>query len=101
MPAMIAAMMEEKKIKGRKRHIAVDTMGNILGVIVHKANEHDTMSGLFPALFAHTVYPSIRGFCADAGYRGNFEHEIMDQLQLNVDIVKREKDVDWEVLPKR
>jgi hypothetical protein len=26
-----------KKVKGRKRHIAVDTMGNILSVVVHSA----------------------------------------------------------------
>ena len=101
MPVKSGDMMEGKKIKGRKRHIAVDTMGNLLGIVVHRANEHDTMSGIFPALFAHTLYPSIRGFCADAGYRGNFECEIKELLQLNVDIVKREKDVDWEVLPKR
>ena len=31
-----------KKIKGRKRHIIVDTMGLLLAVIVHAANEHDS-----------------------------------------------------------
>jgi len=36
----------EGKIKGRKRHIVVDAMGNLLAVTVHAANIHDTKSGL-------------------------------------------------------
>ena len=38
-----------KKIKGRKRHIAVDTLGNLLSVVVHAANIHDTKAGIFVA----------------------------------------------------
>jgi putative transposase len=34
-----------KKIKGRKRHIITDTLGHLLGVIVHAANLHDTIEG--------------------------------------------------------
>jgi transposase len=33
-----------KKTKGMKRHIIVDTMGLLLAVIVHAANEHDSKS---------------------------------------------------------
>ena len=32
-----------KKIKGRKRHIVVDTMGLLLSVIIHPANIHDSV----------------------------------------------------------
>ena len=39
----------EKKVKGRKRHIVVDIMGNLLSVVVHAANIHDTKSGINPA----------------------------------------------------
>ena len=38
-----------KKVKGRKRHIVVDTMGNLLAISVHAANIHDTKSGITPA----------------------------------------------------
>jgi putative transposase len=31
-----------KKIKGRKRHIIVDTMGLLLAVVVHAANIHNS-----------------------------------------------------------
>lgn len=38
-------VLMEGKTKGRKRHIAVDTMGNLLFIKVHAANIHDTVSG--------------------------------------------------------
>lgn len=93
--------MEEKKIKGRKRHIAVDCMGNLLWVVVHAANIHDTKSGLFPALGAYTLFPSIQKFYADAGYRGTFVAEATDNLGIEVDIVARNRSKSWEILPKR
>ena len=34
--------MGGKKIKGHKRHISVDTLGNLLYVKVHAANKSDT-----------------------------------------------------------
>lgn len=98
---MIAGLMVEKKIKGRKRHIAVDIMGNLLAIVVHPANQHDTMTGLYPALYAHTLYPTIKAFCADAGYRGTFEDEIMDMMNLPVEISARNEQKKWEILPKR
>ena len=51
-----------KKIKGRKRHIAVDTLGNLLSVVVHAANIHDTKAGIFVAKKAFETYPSLIRF---------------------------------------
>ncbi len=93
--------MEEKKIKGRKRHIVVDIMGNLLAVIVHAANIHDTKSGIWPASEAISTYPTIRSFCADAGYKGTFEAQLWEKFKLGVDIVERNNTDKWEVLPKR
>ncbi len=93
--------MEEKKIKGRKRHIVVDVMGNLLGVVVHAANLHDTNTGYFPALFALTLYPTIKGFSADAGYRGTFVDEIYDNFGIDVEISQQIKPKGWKILPKR
>lgn len=53
-----AASMAEKA-KGRKRHAVVDTMGNLLGIVVHAANIHDTKSGI---LAAQKACKSIRQF---------------------------------------
>ena len=61
-----------KKIKGRKRHITVDTMGNILSIDVHAGNIHDTKAGIVPACDAFKKYPTIEKFCGDDGYRKSF-----------------------------
>jgi len=92
--------MAGKKVKGRKRHIVVDTMGNLLAVCVHAANIHDTKSGINPAKKAYEKYPTIKRFCGDDGYRKSFEGDVSDQLGLGVDISKRIKP-DFQILPKR
>ena len=37
--------IEEKKVKGRKRQIVVDTQDNLHQFFVHKANIHDSKGG--------------------------------------------------------
>ena len=88
-----------KKIKGRKRHIVVDTMGNLLGVKVHAANIHDTKAGIIPLILAKEKYPTITGGCGDDGYRNTFEKEA-SSIGINIDISKRIKP-EFEILPKR
>jgi putative transposase len=94
------ALTGEKKIKGRKRHIVVDTMGNILSVKVHAANIHDTKAGIEPAIDAFEKYPTIEKFCGDEGYRKSFVENVMYELELEVDISERIKPT-FEVIPKR
>jgi putative transposase len=89
-----------KKVKGRKRHIVVDVMGNLLAVVVHAANIHDTMSGIDPAYLAFELYPTIKAFCGDAGYRGTFIDDVDEYLGLRVDISERISSK-FEVIPKR
>ena len=64
------------------------------------ANIHDTKAGILAAKKAFEAYPSIQGFCADAGYRKTFEQDVSSELGLGVDISARIKP-EWEVLPKR
>jgi len=90
----------EKKVKGRKRHIVVDIIGNLLAVVVHAANIHDTKSGINPAKIAFEKYPSIEKFCGDEGYRKSFEEDVVEQLGLSVDISARITP-GWAILPKR
>ena len=75
-------------------------MGNLLAVVIHAANIHDTKSGIMAARDAFEKYPSIQRFCADAGYRKSFELDVSRELGLGVDISARIKP-EWEVLPKR
>jgi putative transposase len=93
-------MMVEKKVKGRKRHIVTDTMGNLLSITVHAANIHDTKSGITPAAKVFAKYSTIEKFCGDDGYRKSFEIAVAEQLGLGVDISKRIKP-EFEVIPKR
>lgn len=69
-----------KKIKGRKRHIVVDTMGNLLDVVVHAANLHDTKSGILVARKVMDQHPTIKAFSADAGYRKSFEEMMLKEF---------------------
>ena len=75
-----------KKVKGRKRHIVTDTMGNLLAVVVHAANTHDTVSGINPAKKVFAKYPTIKRFCGDEGYRKTFIENVKAELGIGVDI---------------
>ncbi len=75
-------------------------MGNLLSVVVHAANIHDTKSGINPATKAFEKYPTIEKFCGDEGYRKSFEEDVLSNLGLGVDISARIKP-GWEILPKR
>lgn len=90
-----------EKTKGRKRHIVADTLGNLLAVVVHAANIHDTKAGIMPAKQACKRYPSIERFCADAGYRGTFTFDASQTLGRGVDISEKIKPHEWEKLPWR
>jgi putative transposase len=91
-----------KKVKGRKRHIVVDTMGLIMVVVVHAANIHDSKS-------AQMVISALRGrfsrlvkIIADGGYRGELIENIRNAFGWIVEIVLRsDSSKKFEVLPKR
>lgn len=76
-------------------------MGNLLTVVVHAANIHDTKAGISSAKQAFQRYPSIERFCADAGYRGTFVLNVDEILGLGVDITEKIKPHEWEKLPWR
>ncbi len=58
-----------KKIKGRKRHILVDTMGLLLAVVVTAANFDDgTYAALVLAKLKAADYPRLRKIFADNKY---------------------------------
>lgn len=94
-------LTEEKKIKGRKRHIVVDIMGNLLAVYVHSANLHDTVMGIMPAITACSLYPSIQKFCGEQGYRKTFEEDAASFLGIEVEISEKITPNKFHILPKR
>ena len=92
--------MGGKKVKGPKRHIVTDTNGHLLHVKVHAANIHDTVSGCQVFKEALKKYPSLKGVCADAGYRKTMEEFVQKILKKTIEISERITP-GWTVLAKR
>ncbi len=89
-----------KKVKGRKRHIVVDILGNLLHVGVHAANIHDTVAAGEVMRRAKEMYPGIGNFSGDAGYRGTAVKYADGELGVTLHISEKIKD-GFAVLPKR
>jgi len=89
-----------KKTKGRKRHLAVDTMGNLLSVQVHSASLQDRNSGEGILAQAKKKYGSLKVAFADGGYGGQLEEKVKSKLGMELKIVRKMKDA-FYVLPKR
>ena len=92
--------MDIKKIKGRKRHIVVDILGNLLMVMVHAANIHDTKSGCEVLFRAKEKYPSIKAFSGDQGYCKTALDYARNALKVPLYISKKIKD-NFSIMPKR
>jgi len=93
-----------KKIKGRKRHLLVDTLGLLLGVAVTPASATDREGGKALLVRALTWFTWLRLLWADGGYSGKAFAESVQELRpkLKVAIVKRTDDAaGFKVLPRR
>lgn len=91
-----------KKIKGQKRHIAVDTLGLLLMVVVTAASVQDR-DGAHP-LLARLIekFSTIALVWADGGYAGRLATWARQVLGLTVQVVKRSDDMTgFVVLPRR
>jgi len=90
-----------KKIKGRKRHIVVDTLGLLLMVIVHDANLPDgkqageVLRNLFFWFF------TIQLIWADGAYRGDLADWLWNTSQRGLEIALTLRTQGFQVLPKR
>ncbi len=58
-----------KKVKGRKEHIVVDTLGLPMAVRVHAANIHDSVGAMLPIRELRGMFPRLGKIIADGGYR--------------------------------
>lgn len=93
-----------KKIKGRKRHIAVDSLGLLLAVWISGAGEQDRSAakiliGLLTQSFKH-----LHVIWADGGYLGELVQWVKNLRpfgKLHLEIVKRPTKKGFKVLPKR
>ena len=91
-----------KKINGRKRHIAVDTLGLLLAVVVTAASVQDR-DGACPLLaMLRERFSTIILVWADGGYAGRLVSWAAGVLRLSVTVVKRSDDTrGFVVVPRR
>jgi transposase len=91
-----------KKIKGRKRHIATDSSGLLLVVLVTVASLQDRDAAHRLLALLRARYSTISLVWADGGYAGRLVVWAKRVLGLTVDIVKRTDDrAGFRVLPRR
>jgi transposase len=91
-----------KKVNGRKRHIAVDTLGLLLCVLVTAASVQDR-DGARPLLAQlRASCGRIRLVWADGGYAGKLVDWALVTVKITMAIVKRSDDASgFVVLPRR
>lgn len=94
-----------KKIKGRKRHVAVDTLGLVLGIMITSAATQDRAAakGLIGALVK--LFGRVQIIWADGGYLGalvQWVKGLRPYGKLHLEIVRRcDRAKGFKVLPKR
>ena len=91
-----------KKIKGRKRHIAVDSLGLLLLVVVHSAAIQDRAGAVLVFDQLIHLFPFIRLVWADGGYTGQLVSRAKQCWGFVLEIIKRTDDLKgFQLLPRR
>ena len=102
-PAREPRLSSTLQIKGKKRHILVDTQGLLIHAIVHAADIQDRDGGVLVMATVFGLYPFLLKLYAD-GYQGPVFRRAVAKImaQVNVEIVKRSDHAKgFVVLPKR
>lgn len=91
-----------KRVNGRKRHIAVDTGGLLLMVLVTIAGTQDRDAGHRLLALVREKFSTITHCWADGGYTGRLVVWTRKVLAITIEVVKRTDDVKgFKVLPRR
>lgn len=92
-----------KKVKGRKRHIVTDTLGLIVGLVVHGADVQDRDGAPSVLASIRKAFPWLRHVFADGGYAGPKLEGALERIgEWTLEIVKRSDAAKgFEVLPRR
>jgi putative transposase len=78
-----------KKVRGRKRHLLVDTEGLVLKAKVHSAKIPDQDGIKLLLKVARERLPRLSHLWVDAGYQGRGKEWAEQELGLNVEVVHR------------
>lgn len=91
-----------KLINGRKRHVVVDTLGLLLGVMVTAADVGDRTAAQALLERVARAHHRLALVWADGGYTGSLVEHCLATFALVLAIVKRSDDMrGFVVLPKR
>ncbi|CAN7541738.1 IS5 family transposase [Pararhizobium sp. LjRoot255] len=92
-----------KKIKGRKRHIVVDTLGLMVGLMVHSADIQDRDGAPDLLKSIRHRWPWLLHIFADGGYAGAKLKTRLEKIgKWTLEIIKRsDKAKGFELLPRR
>ena len=74
-------------MSGRKRHILVDTMGNLLKIKVHPANISESAGGQLLLTGLKPVFPRLSHLWVDKGYKPIFVDWVQASLTWTVTVV--------------
>ena len=91
-----------KRVKGRKRHLLVDTLGLVLLVGVTSANVQDRDGAKILFALAQTFLTRLEKIWADSGYSGKLVDWVREKCQWILEIKKRPEGVKgFVVVPRR
>jgi putative transposase len=92
-----------KLVKGRKRHIVVDTMGCVIVVWVHAANIFDGKAARWIIEYLFSLLHTIKIIWADSAYSGAELFDwVVSQFNCVLEVVRKEKGIQgFHVLPRR
>ncbi len=92
-----------KKVTGRKRHIVVDTLGNLVEVVVHPADIQDRDGAMLVLYKLNSLLKvQIKKVWADGGYNGLLKVWVQEQIDAELEIVERTPGQHtFTVLPRR
>ena len=92
-----------KKVKGRKRHILVDTQGLIVAVVVTEANAPERLFAVACLMEDQDELSELELIWVDGGYTGENLARVVKQLcNAKVEVIKRRDDSSgFQLLPRR
>ena len=98
----VAGCAGGKQVHGRKRHIAVDTLGLLLLVVITAASVQEAHSAELLGPKMQGKFPRLKKILVDGGYKEKFIAWFKDQCAWIVAVAKRRDGaVGFEVIPLR
>lgn len=92
-----------KQVKGRRRHIVVDTQGLGVGILVTEANASERLGALVILDESREKLGQLQKLWVDGGYCGIKFHQAVQRIcgpQVEVEVVKRQSK-EFKALPQR